>query len=135
MKSSAFLASDAPKALDGAPPVQKEHATELRRRARNLLKLRRARDRLMDPRLFGEPSWDMLLELFVAHCDGKPVTVSALAQASGAPTTTGLRYILLLADAELVERRKATHDRRTILVSLTPKGEAMIETLIAGFSG
>ncbi len=110
-------------------------ASDLRSRARNILKLRRERERLLDRRLFGEPGWDMLLELYVAHCDGKSVTVSAVAQASAGPTTTGLRYISLLAEAGLVERTKAAHDRRSILVSLTDEGLAAIEKLLAGYPG
>lgn len=106
---------------------------DLRGRARNILKLRRERDRLLDRRLFGEPGWDILLELYVAHCDRKPVTVSAIAQASGAPATTGLRYITLLADAGLLERTKASQDRRTIHVALTMKGLAAIEVLLARY--
>lgn len=112
-----------------------ETTSNLRSRARNILKMRRERERLLDRRLFGEPSWDMLLELYVAHCDGKPVTVSAIAQASAAPTTTGLRYINLLVEAGLVERTKAVQDRRTILVTLTAEGLAAIEKLLAGFPG
>lgn len=108
---------------------------DLRRRARTILKLRRSRERLLDARLFGEPSWDILLELFVAYCDGKPVTVSAIAQASAAPTTTGLRYITLLAEAGLVERSKAGHDRRTVVVTLTDQGLAAMETLLADYPG
>lgn len=108
---------------------------DLRGRARTILRLRRERERLLDRRLFSEPSWDMLLELYVAHCDGKSVTVSAVAQASAGPTTTGLRYISLLVEAGLVERTKAVHDKRSILVSLTEEGLAAIEKLLAGYPG
>lgn len=108
---------------------------DLRKRARDVLKLRRARERLLGQDLFGEPGWDILLELFVAHCDGKPVTVSAIAQASAAPTTTGLRYIALLVDAGLVERTKADHDRRTVLVALTARGLAAMEKLLTEYTG
>ena len=27
--------------------------------------------------LFGEPAWDILLDLYIAHADGKPVSVSS----------------------------------------------------------
>ncbi len=109
--------------------------SDLRSRARNLLKLRRERERLLDPQLFGEPSWDILLELYVAHCDGKTVTVSAIAQASAVPTTTGLRYIALLVKSGLVERTKSVHDRRTILVTLTSTGLEALEKLLASYPG
>lgn len=116
-----------------APPLSMP-ASDLRARARAILKLRRARERVIDPRLFGEPSWDMLLELYVAHCDGKRVNVSALAHASGAPTTTGLRYISLLGETGLVERTKAAQDRRAVEVMLTAHGLATIERLLATYT-
>lgn len=120
---------------NGSVRYESRLMADLRMRARNVLKLRRARERLLGQSLFGEPAWDILLELFVAHCDGKPVTVSAIAQASAAPTTTGLRYIALLVDAGLAERSKADHDRRTVLVALTAKGLAAMETLLTEYPG
>lgn len=68
---------------------------------------------------FGEPAWDMLVDLFVHDCAGKPVSTSSLCIASGVPTTTALRLLHRLCEAGLVLRRRDAHDGRVQLVELT----------------
>lgn len=89
---------------------------------RRLLKARRRRDRFLDPTLFGEPAWDMLLELYASHLEGRMITVTSLCAAAGVPATTALRWIRVLEDKELVSRKPHRHDKRIYLVDLTANG-------------
>jgi hypothetical protein len=74
-----------------------------------------------DNGLFGEPAWDILLDLYIAHGEGKDVSVSSACIGSAAPPTTGLRWLGLLADQGLVEREHDTEDQRRVLVRLTER--------------
>jgi hypothetical protein len=60
---------------------------------------------LFGRRLFCDPSWDILLELFVSTLEGRKVTVSTACMAACAPTTTALRHIAYLVQEGLVVRR------------------------------
>lgn len=71
---------------------------------------------------FGEPAWEMLLELFIQFAGGARVSTKSLVIASGAPDTTALRLIDRLVDAGLVERLSSQMDKRVTLLALTRKG-------------
>lgn len=73
------------------------------------------------PSLFGEPAWDMLIDLFIHHCEGKTVSTSSLCIASGVPMSSALRMIQRLCDAELLSRRADPADGRRFFVELTPE--------------
>ena len=77
--------------------------------------------------LFGEPAWDILLDLFIAHYEGKPVSVSSACIGSASPPTTGLRWLSVLAQNDLVMREKDPADHRRIMVRLTEKGVSALE--------
>lgn len=79
-----------------------------------------------DTELFGEPAWDILLDLYIAQAEQKPVSVSSACIGSAAPPTTGLRWLGVLAEQDLVERQHDPQDQRRVLVRLTEKAlEAM----------
>jgi DNA repair protein RadC len=71
------------------------------------------------PEFFGEPAWDMLVDLFVHDCAGKPVSTSSLCIASGVPPTTALRLLHRLCDAGIMLRRRDAYDGRVQLIELT----------------
>lgn len=77
--------------------------------------------------LFGEPAWDILLDLYIAHAEGKPVSVSSACIGSAAPPTTGLRWLGVLQEAGLVERKQDPRDQRRVLVHLTGEGVLKME--------
>lgn len=79
----------------------------------------------------GEPSWDMLLALYVAARDGEDLLVSALYSASRSPTSTALRHLKRLRDKHYVEVEMHGSDSRKRLVRLAPTGQARIEGLLA----
>lgn len=87
--------------------------------------IRDARERrlnLFDAALFGEPAWDMLLNLFIAKCRGEHMTTSRLCSAGGAPQATGLRWIGQLQKQGLLRRFRAPDDARVMLIEMTPDG-------------
>lgn len=96
--------------------------------ARQAYALRRKRAAIFgNPDLFGEPAWDILLDLFIAAGEGKSVSVSSACIGSAAPATTGLRWLGILADEGLVVRENDPEDHRRVLVRLTGAGQAAME--------
>ena len=90
--------------------------------ALSLYTSRRMRDRYFQSDLFGEPAWDMLLDLFVRGVQGKKTAVSSLCIASGVPPSTALRWIRTLHDAGLVTREESERDRRVVHLGLSAAG-------------
>ena len=100
-------------------------------RIQRILKLRRSRQEIFGDPLFGEPAWDMLLELYSANLQGRQESVSSLCIASGVPSTTALRWINTLEEEEWIERQADPSDGRRSFLSLTPKGLAAMDRFFA----
>lgn len=88
---------------------------------------RRARERVFDAQLFGEPAWDMLLALYCLPTRGELLTVTALSLASAVPETTGLRWQNILTSQGLIERGPHGVDARKQMVRLTVDGRRLLE--------
>ncbi len=101
----------APRAIASEAPVTA-------RAVRAVISERRLRDRFLDPDLFGEPAWDMLLDLYAARLEHARVSVSSLCIAAAVPSTTALRWLRTLTDCGLVERRADPHDKRRVFIEL-----------------
>jgi hypothetical protein len=74
--------------------------------------------------LFGEPAWDILLDLFIAEKERRRVSVTSACIGSAVPSTTALRWIALLEREDLLLREADTSDARRIYVKLTTRGYA-----------
>ncbi len=79
---------------------------------RALLRNEAKRRKLGGGVLFGDPAWDMLLDLLLAKLEGRTVSVSSACIASGAPTTTALRLINRLIDENILYRLQDERDGR-----------------------
>jgi DNA-binding MarR family transcriptional regulator len=88
---------------------------------------RREREKMLGSKLFGEPGWDMMLALYCLPARGERLTVTALALASGAKPTTGLRWQEALIEEGLIERSDDEKDKRRTFVRLTEKGRQLLE--------
>jgi hypothetical protein len=96
--------------------------------ARKAYSLRRRRSAIFgNAELFGEPAWDILLDLYIAHAEGKDVSVSSACIGSAAPATTGLRWLGVLAEEGLILRESDPADNRRVMVRLTPAGISAME--------
>lgn len=94
--------------------------------ARRRIAARRLRDKFFGHGIFAEPAWDMMLDLYAAHYEGKDISVSSLTIAASVPATTALRWIGRLVDANYMVRQPDPTDRRKIYIALVPD---MIEKL------
>lgn len=86
-----------------------------------IYRARRLRDDAFGPIAgqFREPTWDILLDLYLAAAKGRPVSVSSACIGSGAPQTTAIRHLALLESAGLVVRTPNPMDNRAGIVTLT----------------
>ena len=98
---------------------------------RSMLQARRLRDHyLRSGELFGEPAWDMLLDLLVARLEHRQVNVSSLCIAAAVPTSTALRWIGRLIEIGLVEKVNDPKDGRRLFVGLTTEGFSRVSSYI-----
>lgn len=97
--------------------------------ARRMYQSRRARDSVFGRHasLFGEPAWDILLDLFDYRDRGQAISVGSACLASGVPHTTALRTINLLVEHGLVNKLPDLTDRRRSNLELTNEGAALLE--------
>lgn len=122
------LPDDAAKVADrdlgyGAPPPDAAEPVDPKA-IRRLLRARRLRDRQFGTGLFEDPAWDMMLDLFAAHHEGREVSVSSLCIAAAVAPTTALRWIGRMVAAGLFVRRADPADRRRALMTLSDRGRS-----------
>ena len=116
-----------PKVLGSVDALEVErNADRLAEIAAREYRARRSRERYFDRTLFGEPAWDILIDLFIQQSSGKTVSVTSAAIASQVPVTTALRHLAMLQRAGLVERMRSAADARVKLLRLTKDGYVRI---------
>lgn len=71
-------------------------------------------------KLFAEPAWEMLIDLFIRECEGKKVATSALCLASTVPPSTALRRVNDLCTAGYIMKVEDPDDGRRHFVEMTP---------------
>lgn len=101
-------------AKPGANAASKENARATIRR--RLLR----RQLLGAPDLFGEPAWDMILDLFVHEDDRKPMAMSSICVSAGIPFSSAMRLAQKLCDADILQRVPDTFDGRRINLRIAP---------------
>lgn len=97
----------------------------------NTIKLK---EKFFPESLFGDPCWEMLIDLGISHIERRSVSVSSLCIAAGIPQTTALRRISDLEKIGLVRRSKDPEDGRRIYVHLTDVGLNRFYKFLEGFS-
>jgi hypothetical protein len=88
-------------------------APALKATARTLYRERRLRARHFAGDLFAEPMWDMLLDLYIADCERRRITVKSVCIGADVPATTALRHLSWLHEQGLVERLSHPRDARS----------------------
>ena len=101
-------------------------------RAKRLYDERRRRAAVFgsDDVLFGEPAWDILLDLFMAWSDRRTVRIGDACIAAAVPKTTALRWLETLTERRLVERTSDRSDARSGIVCLTTRGIEVMTTYL-----
>ena len=99
--------------------------------ARALLEDRRRRSRLFNPGMFGEPGWELLLNLYVNDQDGARLTIGKLIQIAGTAQSTSLRWLDYLEDQGLISREAHPTDARTAFVALTDKARGSLTSYLS----
>ena len=101
---------------------------------REIIKLRRLRERFFPPDLFADPAWDILLDLKAAAQEGQHVSVSSLCIAAAVPPTTALRWISAMTDSGMLVRRQDPADARRVFIELSPETSAKMDDYIVAVS-
>lgn len=114
-------------ALTSAPATQLITAT-----AKAMYRARRRRQRhfALLERDFGEPVWDVMLDLFIAAREKRRVSVSSACIAADVPPTTALRWIQHLEEQAIVVREPDPSDRRRAYLQLSEPMAAAMEGYI-----
>ena len=94
---------------------------------REIIKLRRMRDRFFPPDLFADPAWDILLDLKAAGQEGQHVSVSSLCIAAAVPPTTALRWITAMTESGMLVRRQDPADARRVFIALSDETSAKLD--------
>lgn len=111
------------------------NALELAKVAQREAHRAKLRERHINSDLFGEPAWNILLELFQQFAGGSRVSTKSLQLISGCPETTALRVIDRLESSGLVERGECETDKRVTLIGLTQKGVEKVGLALMEMSG
>lgn len=61
--------------------------------AASILRFRRFREKVLTADIFGEPAWDLLLEVFVADAKGEAITARMVAERRGVSPTVMSRWL------------------------------------------
>jgi DNA-binding MarR family transcriptional regulator len=98
---------------------------------RDIIRLRRLRDRFFDSELFADPAWDILLDLKAAALEGRRVSVSSLCIAAAVPPTTALRWITSMTESGMLVRAQDPDDARRVFIELSEETSAKIDDFFA----
>ncbi len=83
-------------------------------------RIRRLRARHLPGLSLGEPAWDILLDLAVAHYWQRETSVTSLCIAADVPSTTALRWISSMTSEGLIIRRACLRDGRRSFLGIAP---------------
>lgn len=115
-------------------PRPEAEETALDGLVKNILRSRGRRNRLFGNNLFGEPAWDILLELYAAERSERKLSVSGASYASAAPHSTGLRWIHRLERDGWIRRIDDPADHRRSWVELTEEASARMREILCDFA-
>lgn len=99
--------------------------------AREVYAERRRRHKFLPADLFGEPTWDILLDLYIAARENRRVPTTSSCIGAHVPPTTALRWLRILETRGLVEREDDGRDGRRTFVRLTSHGLKAMDASLA----
>lgn len=99
--------------------------------ASNTYWVRRQREKYFPAAFFGEPAWDILLDLYAGEAKGRVTSVTSACIAASTPLTTGLRWLGVLEGKGFVKREPSNQDNRVMIVRLTAQARSALEAYFA----
>lgn len=100
--------------------------------AAQLYQERRLRDACFkEVDIFGEPAWDILLDVAFAEAKGERLSISKVCIGSCVPVSTALRWINILHSRDLVYKVGDTGDPLETFVRLTEQGHEKTKKYLA----
>jgi hypothetical protein len=111
-----------------------KYEDDLLQKCQRIYRIRRLREKMFDGSdIFCDPAWDILLDLFIGHLQGRQTSVTSCGLAACAPITTALRWLTILERDGFVVREYDPADRRRMFVSLTEQAIANMVKVIEAF--
>lgn len=102
------------------PQAQRESRTQA---AKRIFEERRMRSQhFTDRDLFGEPAWDILLQLFLGHSNRRGVKIEDVTITSGLTMTSALRLLEFLEHKGLIFAYRGEENTRQIYLRLSSRG-------------
>lgn len=130
-------ANDGPDRKAGAPALktveraEEQHGDDAAvETARRMYHLRRRRDASFGPELFSDPAWDILLVLFIARAEDRPMSISHACHAAAAPRSTALRWIRQLEQEGLLIRQGDRADGRRAYLRMSSRAAKKMRNLL-----
>lgn len=95
--------------------------------ARSELKARqRQKEIFSEGEVFGEPAFEILLDVYIACAEDRPVTATQVCANAGVSATIGARHMAILERQGLISRHRCTSDFRCTYVRPTRLGTAKV---------
>jgi len=88
------------------------------------ISLRRSRDRLLPDKLFGDPAWDALLEVYAAEASGEFIGLPELTARLGVAESQARRWTDILTKVGLLVEAEGA-------LAISPEGRRKIEKIFA----
>jgi|SRR5579872_1194477 len=107
----------------------RENEENLLKAARSIVEMQKLRRRYFPAAMFGEPAWDILLAVYLASAKSDR-TIDRLANSSGAPISTAIRWLRYLEAEGLVMLDASVHDPAQKQVYLTDKANRSLRLFL-----
>jgi hypothetical protein len=102
--------------------------------ARKIYAARRSIDKIFGLAGFAvSPGWDIMLDLYQSHANGRRDSVSSASIGAACPPTTALRWLKVLDTMGLIDRAADPNDQRRVYVKLTSNGIARVERSLVAY--
>jgi DNA-binding MarR family transcriptional regulator len=114
--------------LPSGPPIQitEDHV-------RSVLNVRRGREVIFGQKLFSDPAWDVILELYASKFADRKMTASELASLIGAPRSIIVRWIATLVESGLIQVNAEGNETQPTF-ALTDAAAAKMARLVSQWS-
>ena len=86
---------------------------------RRIIAARTLRSKFLTSDYFGDPAWDIMLDLALARAESRRVSISSACIAAGVPTTTALRWVRTMINDGVVTVMADPKDSRRRFVQLS----------------